>query len=286
MAVEAKAKGVTFKLRADVEERTAQEDLVAGKCDAALVTGVSARSFGLASATVEAIGALPRYDWLKTTLAYLKDPKLATKMVAGSYETAGVFPAGQVLLFTHDKSLTKAAQLAGRTVAVIGNDKAAATMAKEVGMSTKSATTATFGPMYNSSSVDTIYAPATAYEPLELYRGIGSNGGIINFPLSQLTLQLVLRKDKFPAGFGQWGREWAYNYFDKALGLVKAAEAKVTAKLVNIPDADKPGYEDRFLKVRLALRDQGIYDRTILGLMRRVRCASQSTRAECATAAE
>lgn len=286
MAIEAVAKGVTFKLRADVEERTAADDLVAGKCDAALVTGISVRGFGLASATVEAIGALPRYDWLKSTLAYLKDARMATKMRSGNYETGGIFPAGAVMLYGRDAKWRKSTDLAGKSIALIGADKAAETMARTVGMSTKSATTATFGPMFNSHSVDTIYAPATAYEPLELYRGIGTTGGIINFPLSQLTLQMVLRADRFPAGFGQWAREYSYNYFDKALAVVKQSEAKVAAKLLTIPDADKPGYDVMFQKVRLSLRDSGVYDSTILGLMRRVRCASDATRAECAEAKE
>lgn len=282
MALEARAKGVVLKLRADVEEKTAAEDLVAGKCDGAVLTGVATRDFGLASSTIEAIGALPRYDWLRSTLAYLKDPRLAPKMAAGQYETAGIFPAGQVLLFTRDKAWRHTRDLAGKSIAIIGGDAAAETMAKEVGMATKTASTATFGPMYNSGSVDTAYAPTTAFEPLELYRGIGTAGGIIDFPLSQLTLQVILRKDRFPEGFGQWGREFAYGWFDKAMALVASADGKVAKHLLPIPDADKPGYEEKFLKVRLTLRDRGTYDKTILNLMRRVRCASDEARAECA----
>ena len=282
LVLEAAGQGVRLNLRADIEERTAAEDLVAGKCDAALLTGVSTRTFGLASATLEAIGALPEYSWLKMTLAALKSESLAPLMRAGNYETAGIFPGGAIYLFTHDKSWTQASDLAGKTISIIGDDAAASTMATEVGASGKSATTATFAPMFNSGSVDAAYAPATAYEPLELYRGVGSTGGIIDFPLSQLTLQLVIRHDRFPEGFGQWSREHAYTIFDRALEQIKAAEAKVQSKMVQIPEADKPGYEDRFLQVRLKLRSQGIYNATLLKLMRRVRCRADASRAECA----
>lgn len=153
-------------------------------------------------------------------------------------------------------------------------------------MSTKTATTATFGPMFNSRSVDAAYAPATAHEPLELYRGIGTTGGIIDFPLSQLTLQLVVRTSSFPADFGQWGRDYAYAYFDKALALVKTSEAKVAKFLLPIPDADKPGYEDRFLKVRLKLKESGVYSSLVLGIMKKVRCKTDAARAECAQTLE
>lgn len=274
--------GITFKLRADVEERTAAADLVAGKCDGAVVTGVAARTFGLASATLEAIGALPEYSWLEAALAYLADERMAPKMVSGDYETAGVYPAGAIYLYTRDKSWTRASDLAGKSISVIDDDEAALTMIREVGASGKSASTATFGPMYNSGSVDACYAPATAFEPLELYKGLEKGGGIIDFPLSQLTLQVVIRKDRFPDGFGQWGRTYSYQQRAKSKKLIQAAEDKVEKYLVDIPDADKPGYADRFLKVRLSLKSKGVYDSTVLGLMRRVRCQKDPARAECA----
>ncbi len=282
MAVEAAGQGVKITLRADVEEKTAAEDLVAGKCDAALLTGVMTRRFGLATSTLEAIGALPEYAWLKSTLGYLANPKLASKMVAGDYETAGFYPGGAIYLFTQNKAWRHTKDLAGKTIEIIGDDAAATTMAREVGMSTKTASTATFGPMYNSNSVDAAYAPPTAYEPLELYRGIGDDGGIIDFPLSQLTLQVVIRRDRFPEGFGQWARTYSYQQFDKVMRQVEEAETKIAKHKLEIPAADKPGYEDKFLQVRLTLRERGVYDATLLKLMRRVRCAADGTRAECA----
>ena len=51
--------------------------------------------------------------------------------------------------------------------------------------------------------VDVIAAPATAYRPLELYRGLGQNGGILIFLIAQVFLQVVLRHERFPEGFGQ-----------------------------------------------------------------------------------
>jgi hypothetical protein len=242
---------------------------------------VSARSFGLNSATVEAIGALPEYGLLKSTVRLLANEKMNSLMVTGDYETAGIFPGGAVYLYVRDKSWRAASDLAGKKVSAIRGDSAAATMIKEVGSSVVGASTATFGPMFNSHNVDAAYAPATAYEPLELYRGIGDTGGIIDFPLSQLTLQFVIKKDRWPEGFGAWGRGYAASKFDDSMGVVRRAESKIDAKRLEIPAADKPGYEERFLKVRLTLRDSGVYNRTILSLMRRVRCQADGTRSEC-----
>lgn len=277
----AEDKGVSLELKAHVEEKTAAEDLVAGKCDGAVLTGVKARTFGLATSTVEAIGALPEYGWLKTTLAYLADERMASFSQAGDYENAGIFPAGRVLLFSQNKAWTSSSDLAGKKIATIDNDAAARTMVEEVGASTVAASTATFGPMFNSGSVDACYAPATAIDALELYRGLADGGGIIDFPLSQLTFQLVIKKDQFPEGFGAWGRSYAVSQFDRVLASVKAEESSADKFLYDIPAADKPGYEERFRKVRLKLREKGVYDAKILGLMRRVRCKADGSRAEC-----
>jgi hypothetical protein len=288
LRVDAKAKfGIDITLVAHIEEKTATADLTAGKCHGSVITGISARSFGLASASIEALGALPSYSLLKQTIGTMADARLATKMVSSTgFETAGIFPAGIVYLFTRDKSWRKASDIAGKSMAVIGGDTAAITMAKTVGASIETASTATFASMFNNGSVDSCYAPATAFSPLELYRGIGSTGGIIDYPLSQLTFQVVVKVDAWPAGFGAWGRTFAYAKFDKAQEIVTKAEAAIKPHLLPIPDADKPGYDEKLRAVRLKLRDGGTYDAFILKLMKGLRCKDNAARAECAIDAE
>ena len=66
---------------------------------------------------------------------------------------------------------------AGKKVAVIGYDKQARVVANVAGASPVPATIASFGPLFNNHSVDMAYAPAIAYKPLELYKGLGENGG-------------------------------------------------------------------------------------------------------------
>ncbi|HMV67138.1 MAG TPA: DUF6091 family protein [Myxococcota bacterium] len=278
--------GIDVGLRAYVEEKTAGDDLAAGKCAGAVVTGVRARSFGLASATIEAIGALPDYATLQTAITQLARPESAIVMTSGGWETAGIYPAGAVYLYVRDGTIRTAAQLAGKKISAISDDQAALTMIREVGAAGVGANTATFGPMFNNGSVDACYAPATALEPLELYKGISNGGGIIDFTLSQLTFQVVINKSWFPEGFGQWGRSFAASQFGAAKALVAAAEAKAQPHKLTIPNTDKPGYDQKFQAVRLRLRDQGVYNARILTLLRRVRCNADGSRAECATQVE
>lgn len=277
--------GIDLTLKAYVEEKTAGDDLAAGRCAGAVLTGVRVRAFGLPSATIEAIGGLPTYDTLKSTIGALSLPAASSLMSANGWETAGIYPAGAIYLYVRDASIRSSSQLAGKKISAISDDQAALTMIREVGAAGIGANTATFGPMFNNGSVDACYAPATAYEPLELYRGTGS-GGLIDFPLAQLTFQVVVNQAWFPAGFGQWGRTFASGQFDAARAVVNQAEAKTAAKKLAIPDADKPGYDQKFQAVRLRMRDAGVYDRAVLTIMRKARCKADPSRGECATQVE
>ncbi|WP_240490386.1 putative solute-binding protein, partial [Acinetobacter baumannii] len=71
-----------------------------------------------------------------------------------------------------------------------------------------SADVTNFGAKFNNHQVDIIGAPAAAFKPLELQKGLGTKGAIVNYPILQVTGNIIIRPDKFPAGFGQKSREW------------------------------------------------------------------------------
>ena len=92
------------------------------------------------------------------------------------------------------------------------------------------ADTGTFASLFNEGSVDVAYAPALAYAPFELKRGIGSKGGILRFTITQMTIQIITHHDKFPADFGLKSRKWAADRFDKSVKLVQRSEKAIPGK--------------------------------------------------------
>jgi hypothetical protein len=275
--------GVRFTLRPYTDERTASEDFNAGICNAVLLTGVRARQYNRFSGTVEAMGAVESYEALRQVLALLANPRAAARMASGSYETFTVFPAGAVYLFLRDRSLSSISELAGKRIATIDFDQAAVTMVDRVGASMVPADIGTFAGMFNNGSVNVCYAPATAYRPLELERGLQSGGGVVRYPLSQLTLQIIGRPGDFPEGFGNSARAYAFERFDAMLALVGRSDAEIAEHYwVDVASEARSSYDDVFRQVRLQLRDEGVYDGTMLTLLRRVRCQLDESRAECA----
>ena len=122
---------------------------------------------------------------------------------------------------------------------------------------------------------------------LELYKGLSPDGGIVNYPLVQLTMQMVARADRFPADMVQTSREYFYNNLDKILEGLQREEQHVDPKWwIDIPARDKQEYEVMMQQARIQLRDEGYYDPEMLTLQRKVRCKMDASRAECTTVVE
>ncbi len=280
--------GVKFDMKPYTDEKIAAGDFKAGQCDAVLITGTRARRFHKLAGTVEAMGALPTYEHLKKMLASMHDKRLAKLMKKGKFEVGGLFPAGAVFLFVNDKSIDTVGELSGKKIATLDYDAAAKKMVAHVGASMAGADITTFAGMFNNKSVAACYAPATAYKALELYKGIGKKGGVIDYPIAQLTLQLILRTEAFPAGFGQKSRDFANSKFKAALALVQKAEKDIPkGSWIKIPKKDRAAYDEMFRGVRIALRDdEKVFHKTGLKLMRKIRCKINGARAECAEKTE
>lgn len=275
--------GVRFDMRPYTDERTAAEDFNADVCQAVLLTGVRARQYNKFAGSIEAMGAIDSYDVMRQVMGLLANPRISERMISGDYETVAVFPAGAVYLFLGDRNLTSINELAGKRIATIDFDQAAVTMVDRVGASMVPADIGTFAGMFNNGSVDVCYAPATAYRPLELERGLQSGGGVVRYPLSQLTLQVVVRRDQIPEGFGNSARAFAYERFDSMMTLINRGDGEIAESYwVDVPAEERQNFDSVFREVRIQLRDEGIYDSTMLSLLRRVRCQVDDARAECA----
>lgn len=279
--------GVEFNLNAYTDEKIASEDFKAGQCDAVLLTGTRAREYNRFTGSLEAIGAIPGEAELKMLMDTLNQPQAAALMKDHRYEIAGILPAGAIYLFTRDRSIDTVEELQGKKIATLDYDNASMTMVRRVGASVVGATTANFAGMFNNGSVDVIYAPAVAYNPLEIYKGMEPNGGVFDFKLAQMNFQIIVHIDRFPADFGAKSRAYSASRYEEAYQLIQQAEAEIDARYWMRPGAEHvAGYTRLLREVRLQLRDEGTYDAKALTLMRKVRCRFNPGHAECAEALE
>ncbi len=277
--------GVELQLKPYSSERVASEDFKSGLCQAVIFTGIRARQFNSFSGSLDAIGAMPDYAHLKSVISSVSKPKAAKLMYSAPYEVAGIFPGGAAYMFVNDRSIDTVGELAGKRIAVLDSDPAQVEMVTFVAASPVGTSIINMYSKFNNGSVDVTYGPAIVYEAMELYKGLQPNGGVIQFSLAQLSLQILIRKADFPEGFGQKSREYALQQFDSGVELIKRYESTIPENLwINIPEQDVTEYLEVFRQSRIRLRDKGIYHPKMLKLMRMLRCKKNPQLSECTAA--
>ncbi|CCK75162.1 conserved hypothetical protein [Oleispira antarctica RB-8] len=274
--------GALLDLNVYTNEAVALADFKAGHCDAVGLTGTRIRPFNKFTATIEAVGAIDDYDQMRKLVGMLANPKASKYMIEGDYEVAGIMPAGAVFVFVRDKAINSVEAAAGKRLATIDYDVASIKVVKHIGATMVPVSIATFAPRFNNGYVDLAYAPAIAYKPFEMYKGMGDKGGILRFNLAQMNGQLILRKDRFPAQFGQKSREYAYKNFPKALEHILEAEKNIPEKYwVDLSKEKHTKYKEMLRQVRIELKDEGIYDPRMLKILFKLRCRANPSHYEC-----
>jgi len=279
--------GVDFQLKPYLSENQAAADFKAAVCDAVSFTGIQSRQFNSFSGSLDAMGALPSYAYLKTVISSISSEQATPLMINEPYEVVGVIPMGAAYLFVNDRSLLiqhdhKENDLSRVRIAVMASDPAQIELVGLIGTPSLSSSIAEMYSKFNSGLVDVTYGPAVIFQAMEVYKGLQESGGVIRFPVAQLSLQIMTHKAKFPAEFGQQSRRYALSQFDKAVIQAKNYEHRIAENWwIDISESDQKRYHEMYRKMRISLRNKGIYDARMLALMRLVRCKKAPTRQEC-----
>ena len=279
----AKSWGADVELKVGTNEAVIAEDFKAGKCDGVSITGMRGRQFNQFTGSLDAIGAITDLKLAVKVMQGLASPAFAKAMVNGKYEVVGVIPIGDAYLLVNDRNINTVAKAAGKKIAVLDYDEAQKIMASQVGAQAVSSDITNFGAKFNNGQVDIIGAPAAAFKPLELHKGLGTKGAIVNYPILQVTGNLIIHPEKFPAGFGQKSREWVKGQLPRAFGILGKMKADIPQKYwMEVPAADKPGYQKLMREARINLTAKGIYDKRMMKLLWQFRCREDAKNFECA----
>jgi len=139
-----------------------------------------------------------------------------------------------------------------------------------------------YGGKFNNGSVDVLIAPIVLYRPFELYKGIGTTGGIIRRPVIELTMQVVCRHDKFPPDFGHQSRAYVATQIDRAFGLIRNEENQVDERQwVYVTTGERDEFYKIMREARIHLTRDGFYNARMMNILKRVRCKFDPTAGEC-----
>ena len=274
-------------LKVYTDERVLTEDFKNKHCDGAGISNIRARQFNSFIGSIDAIGAVTSYKQLTSVIQLLAKPEFDAKMVNNQYEVVGIVPLGAAYIMVTDRKINSLPKAAGKRVAVFQFDKTQQNLVQNVGAQPVSVDLTSVGGKFNNKEVDIMAAPAILFDPLELYRGMSdkngnATGGIIRFPLIQVTGTLIMHKDKFPAGMGPIAREMIAKQLQPAFDFVDKTEKKIPAKFwMELHPSDKPGYVKMMREARIEMTKLGLYDKEMMSLLKRVRCSQDPSNFEC-----
>ncbi|MDE2402086.1 MAG: hypothetical protein KGL90_10510 [Burkholderiales bacterium] len=290
--------GVEMDVKSYVDERVAIEDFRAGQCDAVVATAFRTRPFNPLAATLDSIGVttivrngkvdIPAsYEVVRKVVQVFATPQGAKLMVEGNYEVAGIIPLGAAYPIVRDRRVNSVEALSGKKIAAFDYDKAQAVMIQRIGAQPVSVDVTNVGPKFNNGFVDMVTLPAVAFKPFELYKGIGTKGGMARFPILIPTVQIIINRTKFPEGFGEKSRGYWLSQFDRALHVVDVAEKGIPASMWDeLPPENMAKYVLMFREARIAIAKEGLYNKRGLNIIKRARCDVNPADAECATKVE
>lgn len=281
-ALEAKKWGADISLKPYSDERLAALDFKSGKCDATSLTGIRARQFNGFVGSIDSAGGILNSEATKMVMTLMANPKLAADMIDHDTEVAGVSTLGSAYVIVNDRNINSLLRLAGKRFGALNYDKAIGVVVDKVGGIPVPVELKEMGPMFNNGNLDVIFVPLIAFKPLELNKGLGTKGAIARFPVATTTYDLLIHPDKFPEGYGQNSRTWFSSQLDRQLKIVKKIEDGIDPSYwMELSPNVTPGYLKIMREARLSLTRDGIYNKKMMGILKKVRCRQDPKNFEC-----
>lgn len=274
--------GITMEVEAFTDEAEVVAKLKSGYCDTAIMSGTQARQFNDFTGSIEALGGVPSRKHMKYLLQVLASTHAHKKMVQGNYHVVGIIPIGFNYLFTHDgKKPTLKRSFSGKA-AVVGGDVSQKALYEAFDMKLiTGVNTAAAAGAYNLSDADVLMAPLVGYNMFNLGAGL-KHGSIVDYPLSQMTLQVVSRLDTIPLEVGQFLREDLFVKLNMLYREVEKNSREVpTEKMFKFSPREEKILDDKIASIREKVTEEGGYHKGMMKLQKKIRCKIDKQRSEC-----
>ena len=271
----------------DLADKAFQND----KCDAVYMTSMRARTYNKFAGSIDALGGVPSNKIAQKAVEYVLDPRntkrMTTYLQGESYEVAGIGLIGSAYIFLKDRSLNTIEKAQGKKFAILHYDRAQRVMVERVGAVPVMSDISNFIKKFNTGEVDVVAAPAYAYKPLEIEKGLGSKGAMLNFPVVNVTADLIVRPERFPAQFGEQSWQWFLQKIPQSFAMVQRLEAAIPSKIkMQLSKEDKEKYQRLLREGRIDLTKQGVYDPGMMRVLKKARCTVERTNFECSLGGE
>lgn len=278
----AKAWDVDFVTRVYTDEKDVQRAYNNKECQAMVIPDFAARPYNHFMGSFSAVGSIQSDQMAVTMIRALSSPKAAHLMQEKQHEVAGIIPVGSVFVMNNNRQMTKLSDAVGKRFMALENDPVYLRMIEAFGAKPVIVNLAKYGTVFNSGGADIVAAPAALYQPLELYRGIGTTGAAVRYPVLYLSLNLVIDQKAFPAGFGQRSRNWFVAQLPRLISNIKKIEQQIPEKTwMDITVEEQAAYGKLMREMRRRFIADGTYNARMLAIVQRTQCAIDAKHHNC-----
>ncbi|MFI4984338.1 MAG: putative solute-binding protein [Rickettsiales bacterium] len=281
-AVAAKQWEAEIILKPYSDEKLATNDFKSGKCDGVAITSIRARALNDFAATVSAPVAVMTNEQAKTILTLVGNPKLASDMRSGDVEVAGVTNLGFTYLIVRDRSVNTLAKLTTVKFGALSYDQVQKEVIERFGGTSIPLELSDVGSAFNSGKVGAVLVPAVAFKPLELNKGVGTQGAIFRYPVALIAYEVLIHPNKFPDGYGQKSRTWFVGQIDRQMSTINRVEKSIDPHYwESLSPNAVLGYNRILRESRISLTKEGVYNKKMLALLKKIRCRQDPSSYEC-----
>ena len=281
-ALRMKHYGITMIVEAYTDEQEVVDRLRSGQCDTSIMSGAQAKQFNDFTGSIEALGGVPSRKHMKYLMQVLASTHAHKKMQQGDYHVVGVIPIGVNYLFTHDGKKPTLKRTFNGKAAVVSSDVSQKALFDGFGMKVVTAkNTAAVAGAYNLADADVLMAPLVGYNMFNLGAGL-KHGSIVDYPISQMTLQVVSRLDTIPPEVGQFLREDLFVKLNMLYREVEKNSREVPRdKMFKFSPREEKLLDTKIASIRQQVADEGGYHSGMMKLQRKIRCKIDKNREEC-----
>lgn len=282
-AVFAKQYGIDFQPKVYMGFKQLILDFDQKKCDGLVADNFGTRKYNTFMSTIGAIAAIPNYQIAQQIINAISTPRLSYKMKTKDYEVVGYMPYGFGYLMGKDRNVNSLEEAKGLRIGVLDVDPSQRRMAERVGMKPILMSIDDAPTRFLKGEFDIVPVPTIIYEPFEGEKVLGTQGGILNYPMALITMNFILHNNpKIPKDFGQKSREWFGKKSPQLFKMVKQWDATIPKRFwVEIETIDRPAYEHLASQLRKEFVDNKIYDPVMMNLIRHLRCKQDPSFVEC-----
>ena len=290
-ALMSKKWGAQVRLLSFQDEDLIDKAFQKGTCDAVYMTSMRARNYNKFAGSIDALGGVPNNKIARKAIEYVLDPRnskrMTTTLQGQNYEVAGIGLIGSAYVFVKDRSIDTIDKARGKKMAILDYDQAQVVMVERIGGIPVKSDISNFVKKFNTGEADIVAAPAYAYKPLEIEKGLGSKGAMFDFPVVNITADLILRPEKFPSKFGEQSRQWFLKKIPQSFAMVQRLESGIPARIkMKLSKEDKEKYQRMLREGRIDLTKQGVYDPGMMRVLKKARCTVERTNFECSLGGE